>query len=100
MSGCLANKTPCFLVGVPPWISAEALKLATEIKDGKVTGAARYIPFKVPLFFSSSSVKPITTNLGGVYDLKTEFTPATPKGAFLPVSPPWVKINFAKEILG
>lgn len=99
MAGCLKNKNPCFLVGVPPWISAEALKLGSDIKAGKVKGKPRFVPFLVPLFFNKSKVKPITTNLGASYLLSKEF-PNAPKGAFLPVSPPWTKIDFKKEILG
>jgi len=100
MKACLARNNPCFLVGVPPWISAEALRLGVNIKDGKVAGKPRFIPFLVPLFQHNNKVKITTTNLGKVYDLKKEFTPKTPKGAFLPISPPWVKVDFDKEILG
>lgn len=99
MAGCLKSKNPCYLVGVPPWISAEALKLAADIKAGKVKGKARFIPFRVPLFFNRNKVKPVTKNLGKSYVLGKEF-PRAPKGAFLPVSPPWTKIDFTKEILG
>jgi ribose transport system substrate-binding protein len=99
MDGCLKNNNPCYLVGVPPWISVEALRLAADIKAGKVTGKPRFVPFRVPLFFHRSTVKPVTTNLGSSYVLAKEF-PNAPKGAFLPVSPPWVKFNFQKEILG
>jgi len=99
MDSCLKNKNPCFLVGVPPWISGEALKLATDIKARRVTGKPRFVPFLVPLFFNRSKIKPITKNLGASYLLSKEF-PNAPKGAFLPVSPPWTKINFKKEILG
>lgn len=99
MSGCLKSNNPCYLVGVPPWISAEALKLAADIKAGKVKGKARFVPFLVPQFIHNSKIKPIAKNLGGTYSLKKEY-PRAPKGAFLPVSPPWVKIDFQKEILG
>jgi ribose transport system substrate-binding protein len=99
MSGCVSRNVPCYLVGVPPWISADALRLAVDVKDGKVTGKPRFVPFLVPRFVNNSNVKPQVPNLGEVYPLAPQFKDA-PKGAFLPASPPWVKINFAKEILG
>lgn len=98
MQNCLRSNNPCYLTGVPPWISAEALKLASDIKAGRVKGKPRFVPFRVPIFFHNSKVKPVTRNLGQSYLLRREF-PRAPKGAFLPVSPPWVKINFQKEIL-
>jgi ABC-type sugar transport system substrate-binding protein len=99
MQGCLARNNPCYLVASPPWISADALKLGSEIKSGKVKGKARFVPFRAPLFVHNTKIKPLTKNLGQVFQLKKEY-PKAPKGAFLPVSPPWVKIDFKKEILG
>jgi hypothetical protein len=95
----LARNNPCLLLASPPWISADALKLAADIKAGKVKGKARFVPFLGPLYVNNTKIKPLTKNLGAVLQLKKEY-PNAPKGAFLPASPPWVKIDFKKEIAG
>jgi ribose transport system substrate-binding protein len=99
MATCVQRNNPCLLVGVPPWISAEALKLATDIKSGKVKGKPRFVPFPVPVFVQNTKIKPLKKNIGSTYSLAKELRRA-PKGAFLPSSPPWVKIDFQKEIQG
>ena len=99
MAGCVSRHDPCYLVGVPPWISADALQLAVNVKLGKVTGKARYVPFLVPRFENDSNVSLPDPALGNTYQIAPQLK-AAPKGAFLPASPPWVKINFAKEIGG
>jgi ribose transport system substrate-binding protein len=99
MSGCVDRNVPCFLIGVPAWLSADALRLAVQVKQGKVKGNARFVSFPIPRFLNNTKITPPSTDLGGVYSLATELKNA-PKDATLPVSPPWVKVDFEKEILG
>lgn len=99
MANCVDRDAPCMLVGVPPWISADALKLAAEARSGQIDGPPRYIPFPVPLFANNTDVVPPTENLGEVLDLPEQLAGDVPEGAFLPLSPPWVDIPF-DEILG
>lgn len=98
MSGCITRNLRCLLIGVPPWMSADAVRLGVDIRRGKVTGEPRFIPFQVPLFVNNSSVTVDRTNLGPLYSLAKQAKSA-PKGAFLPVSPPWTKVDFTKDIL-
>lgn len=99
MQACVKRNATCMLVGVPPWMSADALKLAVEVRKGERKGAAEFVPFPVPFLQSNNDIPPETENIGEVLDLEKELTPDTPKSAFLPISPPWVDIPF-DEIVG
>src|SRR5207244_3402342 len=77
MKDCISYETKCLLVGVPPWISGDAMRLATDILDGKVKGPARFVPFLVPLFQTKNTTPVDTKNLGKVYELKKVFTAKT-----------------------
>ena len=98
MKGCVTYNTSCDLIAVPPWISGDALKLAVDVLDKKVTQKAGFVPFLVPVLVNNSTVKPINTNLGTIYQLTSVYTSKTPAKAFIPVSPPWVHVAFNEII--
>lgn len=89
----------CILGSNPPYLSAEALKLAVDILDGKIPHEKRILvtaPFLTTnpapsILFSDAVMENIELN-------KNAF-PNLPPGLSLPFSPNWVKIS-AKEAAG
>lgn len=89
----------CILASNPPYLSAEALKLAVEILDGKIQHE-KHIFVNAPFlttnpapskFFSGAAMEKIEINKNAFPDL--------PPGLCLPFTPNWVEIT-AKEAGG
>jgi ribose transport system substrate-binding protein len=90
----------CILGANPAYLSAEALRLAVNVLDGKQPNRPRNVYLYTP--YLTTHVTKITgygfSKMQKIAPGRTAF-PNLPRGLTLPVSPPWVKIT-AKEAAG
>jgi ribose transport system substrate-binding protein len=86
---CVQQKVPCIITANPPWIAAQAEKIAVGILDGKKP-AAKQITLASPCFVTNS-VQPDGASCQKVV-LGQNAYPSLSPGAALPISPPWADI--------
>jgi len=90
----------CILGANPAYLSAEALRLAVGVLDGKQAKQPRNVYLYTP-YLTTNPAKITGYGFSKMQKIvlgKTAF-PSLPRGLTLPVSPPWVKIT-AKEAAG
>jgi len=87
---CAKQKVPCVITSNPPWIGAEALRYAMEIKVGK-TPPSKRLTLDSPCFVSNH-VQPAGATCEKIVLGKNAYTDRSP-GLSLPVSPPWTEIT-------
>lgn len=86
---CAQQKVPCIITSNPPWIGAEALRYAMEIKGG-TTPASKTLTLDSPCFVTND-VQPEGATCEKIELGKNAYPDRSP-GLSLPVSPPWATI--------
>lgn len=87
---CAQQKVPCIITSNPPWIAAEALRYAMEIKGGK-TPSSKVLKLESPCFVTND-VQPEGATCDKVELGKNAYPDRSP-GLSVPVSPPWTQIT-------
>jgi len=90
---CAQQKVPCIITSNPPWIAAEALRYALEIKGGQ-TPPSKVLTLKSPCFITND-VQPDGATCDKIELGKNAYPDLSP-GLSLPVSPPWTEIRPAE----
>lgn len=94
---CTKEKIQCAAASVPPYLGAEAMKLALELLEGKADKSKRSVIINPPFLFTEP------TSVPGFEDIKIEKTEPLPEvsgEATFPIAPPWLNISPQQAVSG